>query len=77
LSAGADHASRMSIAQLADRISHMEATEAKYSIKGDRHEKPSQRFNRTHKLAPYRADLAPADRRKPADRAARLVAQAA
>jgi hypothetical protein len=64
----ATQASRMSRAQLADRIRQMEATAEKYRTQTFPAEKPSARIQRQQKLTAYKAELA---RREAADAAER------
>ena len=65
-----EHASRMSIAQLRDRISQMEATDRKYSAQTFPKEKQSSRIKRREKLAAYRCELQAREAAEAKERAA-------
>jgi hypothetical protein len=77
----ANTASRMSIAQLRDRIRGMEATTHEYNTRGGissrtgRKEKPSERIARAAKLKAYRAELATREAREAEDEARDAAAQ--
>lgn len=70
--ADTETASRMTTAQLRDRIEHMTATAARPTP--PKSEKPSDRINRAGKIRAYRAELARKEAREAADRTANEAA---